>query len=279
MPSEGRMTMPSVTRSPRRGRPVRLPAEQASNRTVVFGLQLLKTVIDAGKPIALTEVAKQMAISPSRAHRYLASLSQAGFVKQDEDTGRYDVGAGAIELGVAAAARVSGMQVATQAMEDLTATTGLVSYICIWGTNGPTIIRREQGAVQTAVRIREGSRLPMLTATGQIFLAYLPDEQTRDLLTRDLAEWNASAPANSRVSLEQVEKIRRRVRNARIARSTGVRHPTWTALSSPVFRGGKFTMALTLIGVSRAFDTQLDGEVASSLKTTAELISSTTAGW
>jgi DNA-binding IclR family transcriptional regulator len=66
------------------------------------------------------------------------------------------------------------------------------------------------------------------------------------------------------------------VRLARIARTTGMRHPTWTAFSAPVFRDGKFTMALTLIGVTRTFDNQLDGTVASHLKATAELISSNT---
>jgi DNA-binding IclR family transcriptional regulator len=198
------MNNTSVARSPRRGRPERLTTEQASNRTVVFGLQLLKVVTDARKPIALTEVASRMAISPSRAHRYLASLCQAGFVKKDQDSGRYDVGPGAIELGIAAASRVDGMQIAKQAMEDLTAATGLVSYICMWGSNGPTIIRREQGAVQTAVRILEGTNLPMLTATGQIFLAFLPQEQTRDFLMRDLEKWNATAPAARRVSKDKI---------------------------------------------------------------------------
>jgi DNA-binding IclR family transcriptional regulator len=264
-----------VTRSARRGRPERLSPQEASNRTVVFGLRLLKVVTNARKPMALTEIATQMSISPSRTHRYLSSLCEAGFVKKSSDTGRYDVGPGAIELGIAAASRVSGMQMAKEAMEDLTAATGLVSYICIWGSNGPTIIRREQGAVQTAVRILEGSTLPMPTATGQIFLAYLPAEKTRDLLLRDISEWNATAPKNRHVTVEQIDKTVRRVQAARIARSTGMRNPTWTAFSAPIFRGGKFTMALTLIGVTRTFNTQLDGEVASHLKRTAELISAT----
>jgi DNA-binding IclR family transcriptional regulator len=167
------------------------------------------------------------------------------------------------------------MQVAKEAMEDLTAATGLVSYICIWGSNGPTIIRREQGTVQTAVRILEGSTLPMLTATGQVFLAYLPQTQTQELLLRDISDWNTTAPANRHVTLEQIEKAVRRVRTTRIARSTGMRNPTWTAFSAPIFRGEKFTMALTLIGVTRTFDNQIDGKVASHLKRTAELISAT----
>lgn len=261
-----------VIKAARRGRPERLSPQQASNRTVVFGLQLLKVVTNARKPIALTEIATQMSISPSRAHRYLSSLCQAGFVKKNLESGRYDVGPGVIELGIAAASRVGGMQMAKEAMEDLTAATGLVSYICIWGSNGPTIIRREQGTVQTAVRILEGSTLPMLTATGQIFLAYLPEERTRELLLRDLSDWNATAPKNRQVTVEQIDKAVRRVRTARIARSTGMRNPTWTALSAPIFRGEKFTMALTLIGLTRTFDAQ---QVGAHLKRTAELISAT----
>lgn len=269
------MTTELVKKSPRRGRPEHLSSEQAGNRTVVFGLHLLKAVVDARRPMALTEVAQQFGISASRTHRYLSSLCEAGFVRKDAETGRYDVGVSAIELGVAASSRVSSMQVITSAIEDLTARTGLVSYVCIWGSNGPTIIRREQGAVQTAVRIQEGTNLSMLSASGQIFMAFLPEGQTRDTLLRDIAEWNKTRAPNDQITMDQVCAMQKRVRQTQIARSTGIQNPTWRAFSAPVFRHGKLALALTVIGVSKTFDTRINGKVATTLKETAERVSST----
>lgn len=275
----GKMSTPDASAkgafAARRGRPALLPPEQSGNRTVMIGLDLLKAVVAAAKPLPLTDIAEQMKMSPSRTHRYLSSLCQAGFLRKDIDSGRYDVATGAIELGIAAAARVDGMRLAAKVMEDLTSRTGLVSYLCVWGSNGPTVIRRELGTVQTAVRVREGSNLSLLTATGRIFFTYLARSQTSDLLQRDMAEWNAIAECSRRVTVEDMERFRKRVKNAQIARTKGMRHPTWTAFSCPVFGApAKFIMALTLIGVTKLFDTRLNGEVAGHLKAAARLLTS-----
>jgi DNA-binding IclR family transcriptional regulator len=259
----------------RRGRPQRLNPDQAGNMTVLIGLNLLKGLASAGKPLGLTEIGRMTNMSPSRTHRYLASLTEAGFVRKDEESGRYDIGAATAELGFAAIRRVDSTQV-TQIMEDLTRETGLVSYICIWGSNGPTVIRREMGQVQTAVRIQEGSNLSLLTATGQIFLAHLPEAQTRNLLQRDISEWNAIAKGPP-AKIGPILKGRDRVRAAGLARTVGMRNPTWTAFSAPVFsRDGRFRMALTVIGVSRLFDTRVDGTVAQKLKDAARRLTAAT---
>lgn len=265
----------SEGKTARRGRPSRLTPAQAGNRTVLIGIEILQTVVRSKKAIALTEIAKQTGMSPSRTHRYISSLCQAGFLRQDPDSGRYDVGPGVIELGISAVARVDGIRLAANVMDELTSKTRLVSYLCVWGSNGPTVIKSELGTVQTAVRVREGSNLSMLTATGQIFLTYWPRADTEKLFNRDLDEWNTSAPASRRIKAEDIEKMCKKVRVNHIARTTGMRNPTWTAFSAPIFGpDGKLMMALTLIGVSNLFDTRINGEVAEQLKSASQRLSS-----
>ncbi len=259
----------------RRGRPARLNPTEAGNRTVMIGIELLKMVAQCKEPVTLTQIAKQTGMSPSRVHRYVASLKQAGFLRQDAASARYDVGPAAIELGLSAVARIDGVRLAADIMARLTADTGLVSYLCVWGSNGPTVIKSEFGDVRTAVRVREGSNLSMLTATGRIFLAHLPREETQRLLDRDLVEWNAATPASRNVKAKDLEKICAKVRADGIARTVGLRNPTWTAFSTPIFRpDGKLAMALTLIGISMLFNTQLNGPVALRLKDASRLLSS-----
>ena len=262
-----------VAAAPRRGRPVRLSAEKAGNTTVLIGLELLKHMAAARRPLALTEIAQQLDMSASRTHRYLSSLLHAGFVRKLADTGHYDMGPATIEIGIAAMERLDGAQVATDIMKDLTNKTGLCSYLCVWGSNGPTVVRSELGSVQTAVRMREGANLSMLTATGQIFHAFMPDAKTRDLVARDLDLWNQVEP-EPLTTLEQVLRGRARVQKLRFARSKGMRNPTWTAFSCPVFdTGGEFKMALTIIGVSALFDTHMDGPVARELRVAGDKLS------
>jgi DNA-binding IclR family transcriptional regulator len=261
--------MPDQTMA-RRGRPARLPSDAAGNSTAQTVLELLKVITGLGRPVPLTDLAAAAQMSASRTHRYLSSLIHTGFVRQDPTTGHYDVGPATIEVGIAASQRFQGSRLTDEVMKELTSRTGLCSYLCVWGSNGPTVIRDEMGEVQTIARMRMGSNLSMLTATGQIFLAFMPEGVTRETLLRDLQRWNAETPDRA-VTLDHMMEQRTLVQASRMARTTGMRNPTWTAFSCPVFdMSGSFRMALTLIGVSMMYDTRLDGTVALALKTAAQ---------
>ena len=257
----------------RKGRPAELSAEAAGNSTALIGLELLKAIARANRLMPLTEIAQAAGMSASRTHRYLSSLLHAGFVQQDQDTGRYEIGPSTLDIAIAAMKRVDGGQVTADVMRELTSRTGLCSYLCIWGSNGPTVIRDEMGDVQTAARLRIGTNLSLLTATGQIFLSFLPEKTTRAMLKHDIDEWNRETPG-ALMDFEKAMRQRAGVVKAQIARTQGMRNPTWTAFSSPVFdRAGAFRMALTVIGVSTLFDTKLNGPTASQLKASAERLS------
>ncbi len=265
--------MSAVTVNHRKGRPARLSAEAAGNSTALIGLELLKAIARESRPMQLTEIALAVGMSASRTHRYLSSLRHAGFVGKDEATGRYLIGPSTIEIGIAAIKNADGGQITDDLMKDLTNRTGLCSYLCVWGSNGPTVIRSEMGEVRTVARMRIGSNLSMLTATGQIFLSFMPLETTRELLIRDIDDWNRETPGAA-ASIEKSMRQRSKVEKARIARTRGMRNPAWTAFSSPVFnRGGSFRMALTVIGVTTHFDTRLDGSIAAQLKASSERLS------
>ena len=125
-----------------RGRPASLSPQQAGNQTVVIGLRLLTEIVRLGKPTSLTLRAAQIGLSPSRTHRYLSNLYAAGFVAKDDETGRYRAGMEAIDIGLAAAVQFDGAEFSAPIMEELTRNTGLVSYLCVWGSNGPTRLYR-----------------------------------------------------------------------------------------------------------------------------------------
>ena len=176
------------------GRPGTRDPMDAGNRTIVIGVRLLQAVSRMNGPATLTEIATRTGMSVSRAYRYLTSLTQTGLLRHEIETGKYDLGPAAIELGIAAMARVDMIRIASDVMRELTEQVHLVSILVVWGSNGPTVIKWEQGRLDLSVRIREGLNLPMpITASGRLFMTYHDAKEVQPLLERDVKAWNASA--------------------------------------------------------------------------------------
>ena len=259
----------------RRGRPAHRKPEDAGNRTILIGVQLLQMVAQSTRPETLTEISKRVDMSPSRTYRYLTSLNQAGFLQHDPVTGRYDIGLAAIELGMSAMAKLDTVRVASDFMRSLTDKTSLVSVLCVWGSNGPTVIKAEMGQMETAIRIREGSNLSLLTtAAGRIFLAYLPPAEIKNVLVKNLKDWNAKAAKSQRLGQHEVELMREEVLSLGVSFVAGVRNPSVAALSAPVFGPqGRLAFCIALIGVIGTVDTTSSGAPAQELRATAERLS------
>jgi DNA-binding IclR family transcriptional regulator len=257
------------------GRPGTRDPADAGNRTIVIGVRLLQAVSRMNGPATLTEIAQRTGMSISRAYRYLTSLTQTGLLTHELETGKYDLGPAAIELGIAAMARVDMIRVASDVMRQLTEQVHLVSILVVWGSNGPTVIKWEQGRLDLSVRIREGLNLPMpITASGRLFMTYLDAKEVQPLLERDIKAWNASAPAKKKLDKKAIEAIRKDVLKHGLAYTSGMRTPQTAAIAGPIFDpDGRLSMTISLVGVVGTFDTSFDGEPARALKAATERLS------
>jgi DNA-binding IclR family transcriptional regulator len=125
--------------------------------------------------VTLTDIARGCGMSPSNVHRYMATFVQAGLAKQEGKSGRYDLGLGAVELGLAAIARHDFVNSAADGLFQLTLDTGMTALLSVWGNDGATVVRWERGASPTVTSIGLGTTLPLLrSATGRAFLAWGP---------------------------------------------------------------------------------------------------------
>ena len=151
-------------------------------QSIEIGLRVLAVLRDAGRPCSLKNIARGAGLPASNCHRYLVSFMRAGFVAQDARTGRYDLGAELVRAGLAALGRVDAMDVAMDAMERIVDETGHSGHVVLWADAGPTIVRWFHGRHAVRTSLAAGSTLPLLTsATGRIFLAFLPPRQTAAL--------------------------------------------------------------------------------------------------
>ena len=256
-----------------RGRPSTRSPKEAGNRTLVTGVELLLALSRMNDAATLTQIAQRTGMQISRAYRYLTALNQTGLLRHDETTGKYDLGPAAIELGMAAMGRLDAVRLASDALRRLTEAVDMVSIMSVWGSNGPTVIKWEQGRLDLSVRIREGLNLPLpITATGRVFLAYLDPADTKKLLESDLRAWNARG--GKTLDRKAIETVRREVLRHGLACTLGMRTQHMGALAAPVFeQGGRLAMVVALIGVVGSFDSSLDGRPAGALKDTTERLS------
>jgi DNA-binding IclR family transcriptional regulator len=144
-------------------------------KSLESALTVLSHLAQHGGAVTLSDLARASDMSPSNIHRYMATFIQAGLVKQESRSGRYDLGLGALSLGLAAIARHDFVNNAADGLAQLSSDTGMTVLLSVWGNDGATVVRWERGATPTVTSIGLGTTLPLLnSATGRAFLAWGP---------------------------------------------------------------------------------------------------------
>ena len=232
-------------KKPRRG-----AKSTRGNSTILIGLEVIRALSDLGGPSSLGTVATKTQLSSSRAYRYLRALVDGGFVTQDKSTGHYDLGIGILHLGLSAIGRVDPVRHALPVMHRVTEQTGFTTVLSLWGSNGPTVIRCENGTLDMSLKVREGSNLSLLsTATGRVFLTYMPEKVVEPFLKREVALWNAHHPRKEMMTKAKVEAIKNDVRRGSLASTLGHRNPT-ANICAPIFDSeGRIRLAMSIISV------------------------------
>ncbi|MGY3235661.1 MULTISPECIES: IclR family transcriptional regulator [unclassified Bradyrhizobium] len=218
-------------------------------------LSVLRVLRSLDGPATLSDIAREAGMPPSKVHRYLASFIHAGLAVQKERSGRYDLGREAAELGVAAISRNNFVVRASDELEELATTTGQAALLAVWSHNGPTVVRMERGPHLTTTSIGLGSTFPLLdSATGRIFLSYLPSPQLTARLQNELeraASVGLSWP-DLDPNLESVQSLTTKIRRERIAYVDGRYIPGLLAISSAITNWqGEIEVAVTLFGTHR----------------------------
>ncbi|MFN4100747.1 MAG: IclR family transcriptional regulator [Pararhodobacter sp.] len=226
-------------------------------------LRLLAALTGRREAVSLSDLARDCGMPPSKVHRYLASFQHAGLVVQAGRSGKYDLGPGAIRLGLSALARHDFVNRTADAMPDLVAQTGLTALLSVWGTQGATVVRWERAAVPTVTSMGLGTVLPLLhSATGRAFLAWGPQAPLQAVLAAELATATGDLPRDA----AGVARMVAPVRAAGYAGVDGRFIPGLVAVAAPVLDWqGEAQAVVTLIGTDPAVSAP-EGEVVRALK-------------
>jgi len=218
-------------------------------------LSVLRVLRSFDGPAALSDIAREAGMPPSKVHRYLASFIHAGLAVQKERSGRYDLGREAAELGVAAISRNNFVLRASEELEELAIATGQAALLAVWSHNGPTVVRLERGPNLTTTSIGLGSTFSLLnSATGRVFLSFLPPQQLAERLQNEL-ERTAAAGLNwpdLTPDPASVAALTGKVRWERVAYVDGRFIPGLSAISSAITNWqDEIEVAVTLFGTHK----------------------------
>ncbi len=237
--------------------------EQRGIQSIDVGGRLLQALATSNAPMMLKELALAADMPAAKAHAYLVSFCKLGLMEQAAESGRYDLGALALQLGLASLNRLDAVKIATREMTELAERTGQSVAIAVWGNYGPTIVRFEQSVRPVHINMRTGTVMSITsTATGHVFAAHLPKSQIDAALVATFSDVKQRAAAKK--TLTDLEPLLVKVRQRGLARAESNPVPGINAFSAPIFdHTGAVAVAITLLGSSAEFDASWSSHLAS----------------
>jgi len=200
-------------------------------QSVDIGMAVLKALAMAKGPMSLKEIGNACSMAPSKAHRYLHSLVASGLVAQQKRSGKYDLGPFALRLGASAIRRIDVVNRVSDQLEDLVEQVKMPAHITVWSHQGPIAVRWQRtGDLLTSPDVL-GSIFPLLrSATGNVFLAHLPERITQPFVA---AELQKEAELESSIEFN-IADIARTVREQGYAITLGTFVPHYVGIAAPI---------------------------------------------
>ncbi len=253
--------------------------EKRAVQSVEVGGRLLLALAQHHGPMSLKDLAASADLPPSRAHPYLVSFGRLGLIEQVAATGRYRLGPGALQIGLASLHQLDSVEQATPVAHDLAQTTGHTIIVALWANLGPTVVRMIESPQPLHVNMRLGTVMSLLgTATGRAFAAHLPRSVLVQAMGNALGE-----PARADRTLlgnlghdldSELADIKAEVAAHGVTRAKGRPIPGVNAFSAAAFdHENRVALVITALGHQDTFAAHWSSPIAKAVQQAALAIS------
>lgn len=214
--------------------------------TIDKALDSLYLLGNSGSSLRLTDIARELHMPRSSAHRILAPLVRRGLAERE--AGRYRLGFGLFALGLGVAHREPLVVAAKPVLEAAAADLGETFFLVIARAGQLIVVEKAEGSGFLRAAPRLGATVPVhATAVGKLYLAHAPELVTPiDELTRFTAR-----TVRGRKALEtHVEQVR----TQGWASNLEEWQPGLCVVAAPVWVGARLCGAVALAMVAARFD-------------------------
>jgi len=179
------------------------------------GLAILSAFTPDRPALGISELARELSLTRSTTHRYVATLATLGYLLQDDSTRKYRLGPRVLDLGFSMLGSMELREIAAPHLRRLTEITGHTSNLAIRDDTDVILIDRVRGRRgryhHLEFSLHVGSRLPSYcSATGKALLAFLPRPDLDQLLDRiDLIQRGPRTLTSKTALRAELEHVRR----------------------------------------------------------------------
>lgn len=218
-------------------------------QSVEVGGRLLAALVSLPEAQTLTNLAKAAGMPPTKARRYLVSYIRVGLARQDQQTGQYDLGPLALQMGLASLGRLDIVKRTSPVLSQIRDRTGETVALSVWSGSAPTFVSMEDSGAPVALVARIGIQLPLLTtATGLVFAAFLPERLIGGLIEQEKKRLPKRIFSEVVASHGSTDGLLSHIRHSGYADSESVFQPGIRGISAPIFNSrSEITAAITIL--------------------------------
>lgn len=175
------------------------------------GLAILAAFTPERPLLGVSDLASQLGMTRSTAHRYISTLEAMRYLVQDRGSRKYRLGVRVLDLGLAVLNSMELRDVARPFMEELCERSGNTVNMAVLDGHEIVYIERVRSRSGIDLHLFVGSRLPAYcTSMGKVLLAYLPPSELDAALAGVRFEPKGPRTITSRDELlENLDSVRR----------------------------------------------------------------------
>lgn len=219
-------------------------------KTLLKGLTVLEAIARSPQPRGVSEVATELGMTRSNAHRLLQTLTAARFVIHDPVEGQYSASLKLFELGMLLGSRIDVRAVARPIMTSIVEKTGENASLAVLDERDVIYIERVDSPNPVRAVVRTGERLPSYSSSsGKVLLAW-SDERVIDSFKGHLKRFTK----HTITDVDELRKVLQRVRKSGVCVTRNEWHLELSSVAVPVHdRAGKVVAALAVSGPTSRF--------------------------
>ena len=245
--------------------------ESYNVRAVERAMQILSSFDGAHPERGVSEIAQAAGLPKATAHRIIMTLLNCGFLERTGDGEGLRLGLGVVELGLGALRDLDFRRAAFPYMQQLVERFQETCDLGIFDRGRVLYVEVVHSEHSLTITTRVGRRLPVhCTASGKVFLAFLPAEVVEPILTAPLRAYTERSITSPTRLREELEATRQRGYGLDDEEcEVGIR-----AVSAPICDiDGNVIAAMSMPGPSKRFTPERIPEMAEALMETANAVS------
>lgn len=175
-------------------------------QSLELGIDILKKIGEADKPLSITDISELCGISKSKLHRYLTSFCRTGFLQRDSSLS-YTIGMDLMAFGQNASPKKNIKDLAKPILTRIRDSLNETVFLSVWRGNGPIPIDIEESQRAINIGIKVGYPVSIvLTTSGRLFAAFSPASSTKEIIDKEIKEYKL----DSNAFFQEVADIRKK---------------------------------------------------------------------